>query len=145
MWILGLWQPIELHGLYGRRFRKGKAFGKNTASPPGEDDFSAKPEGSRPCRPKRSVCQLCPVVPGLPIAVYALFSFRPCSRYPCPHKVWNTKQGRSWGQPCSARYYSGLYAAFVSFPDIVCRWNQNTRQLRMQKSIAAATRRQAIL
>lgn len=28
---------------------------------------------------------------------------------------------------------------------IVCRWNQNTRQLRMQKSIAAATRRQAIL
>jgi hypothetical protein len=51
--------------------------------------------------------------------VMPLFSFRPCSRYPCPHKVWNTKQGRSWGQPCSARYYSGLYAAFVSFPDIV--------------------------
>ena len=96
-----------------------RIFRKNTASPPGEDDFSAKPEGSRPCRPKRSVCQLCPVVPGLPMAVYALFPFRPCSRYPCPHKVWNTKQGRSWGQPCSARYYSGLYAAFVSFPDIV--------------------------
>ena len=73
--ILGLWQSVELHGLYGRRFRKGKAFGKNTASPPGEDDFSAKPEGSRPCRPKRSVCQLCPVVPGLPMAVYASLSF----------------------------------------------------------------------
>ena len=36
---------LELQGLYGKRFRKGKAFGKNTASPPGEDDFSPKPGG----------------------------------------------------------------------------------------------------
>ena len=28
----GLWQPVELQGLYGKRFRKGKAFGKNTAA-----------------------------------------------------------------------------------------------------------------
>ncbi|MBU9035629.1 MULTISPECIES: hypothetical protein [Phocaeicola] len=55
------------------------------------------------------------------------------------------QKSRPLGQPCPARCCSGLYAAFVSFPDIVCRWHQNTRQLRMQKSIAAATRRQAIL
>lgn len=35
------------------------------------------------------------------------------------------QKSRPLGQPCPARCCSGLYAAFVSFPDIVCRWNQS--------------------
>jgi hypothetical protein len=30
------------------------------------------------------------------------------------------QKSRPLGQPCPARCCSGLYAAFVSFPDIVC-------------------------
>ena len=53
--------PFPVSGAFLRTVSTGKAFGKNTAALPGEDDFSLKPPAARPCRWKQAVRDLRPV------------------------------------------------------------------------------------